>query len=172
VNGSATFGDRSMLALSAAFAALTRAHSPRGTVAGGRACLAGMSAAGFVDQAIEVGGQRATARRLVEADVGMTFKKVSLNDKLFTQPWPPEWPFSPRSFARQDESDDGDFYSQPRFVYHIDEGGLPNPPAPQPAASPLTSSSARSLALTRCAPKRTSNGSSGGCRPSPADPLH
>jgi len=83
-----------------------------------------MSAAGFVDQTIEVGGQQAKVRRFVEADVGMTFKKDSLNDKLFAQPWPPEWPFPPRAFARQDESDDDDFYATPRFVYHIDEGAV------------------------------------------------
>lgn len=126
-----------MLVWSAAVAALAAAprqafrQGARGTVAGGRACLAAMSAAGFVDQTIEVGGQQAKVRRFVEADVGMTFKKDSLNDKLFAQPWPPEWPFPPRAFARQDESDDDDFYATPRFVYHIDEGGsaLAAPPA-------------------------------------------
>jgi hypothetical protein len=146
-----------MLVLSAAFAALAsaprqalRAHGPRGTVAGNRACLTRMSAAGFVDQAIQVGGQKATARRFVEADVGMTFKKESLNDKLFAQPWPPEWPFPPRAFARQDESDDDDFYAMPRFVYHIDEG------VSRLAATPARLENHRELLCVWCAHGLTS----------------
>ena len=35
--------------------------------------------------------------------------------------YPPEWPFSPSDFERQDESDDSIFYDQPRLVYHIDD---------------------------------------------------
>ena len=35
--------------------------------------------------------------------------------------YPPEWPFSPNDFERQDESDDSIFYDQPRLVYHIDD---------------------------------------------------
>lgn len=62
--------------------------------------------------------------RIAEADVGMTFKRVELTDKLFAQDWPAEYPFPPSAFARQDESDDGDFYASPRFVYHIDEGAV------------------------------------------------
>ena len=35
--------------------------------------------------------------------------------------YPPEWPYSPLDFERQDESDDSIFYDQPRLVYHIDD---------------------------------------------------
>jgi len=35
--------------------------------------------------------------------------------------YPPEWPYGPADFERQDESDDSIFYGQPRLVYHIDE---------------------------------------------------
>jgi hypothetical protein len=35
--------------------------------------------------------------------------------------WPEKWPFSPKDFKRQDESQDTEFYSQPRLVYHIDD---------------------------------------------------
>ena len=35
--------------------------------------------------------------------------------------YPPEWPYGPVDFERQDESDDSLFYSQARLVYHIDE---------------------------------------------------
>jgi len=39
--------------------------------------------------------------------------------------WPEEWPFAdPRYFARADESPDGLFYEQPRFVTHIDDGAI------------------------------------------------
>ena len=46
--------------------------------------------------------------------------------------WPAEMPFGPEDFARYDESKDDIFYSQPRFVTHIDDGAIG--------------------ALTRCAP--------------------
>jgi Methyltransferase domain len=35
--------------------------------------------------------------------------------------WPEESPFEPSDFSREDEIDDGAFYSVPRLVYHIDE---------------------------------------------------
>ncbi len=39
--------------------------------------------------------------------------------------WPKEWPFAdPRYFARMDESPDSVFYSEPRFVTHIDDGAI------------------------------------------------
>jgi hypothetical protein len=39
--------------------------------------------------------------------------------------WPEEWPFADeRYFARSDESADSEFYSQPRFVTHIDDGAI------------------------------------------------
>ena len=37
------------------------------------------------------------------------------------KPWPEEPPFEPRDFSREDEIDDGAFYSVPRLVNHIDE---------------------------------------------------
>ena len=82
------------------------------------------TAPAFVDETISVGGQKVAARRFVEADVGMSFPSKSLDAQLFAKPWPEAWPFPPQAFARQDESDDADFYSTPRFVYHIDEGAV------------------------------------------------
>ena len=39
--------------------------------------------------------------------------------------WPEKWPFEdPRYFARSDETADSLFYSQPRFVTHIDDGAI------------------------------------------------
>ena len=36
----------------------------------------------------------------------------------------PSWPFSAKDFSRYDDSRDGFFYSQPRFVTHIDDGAI------------------------------------------------
>jgi len=39
--------------------------------------------------------------------------------------WPTEWPFADkRFFTRSDESPDIMFYSEPRFVTHIDDGAI------------------------------------------------
>ncbi|KAI8468801.1 MAG: hypothetical protein J3K34DRAFT_425912 [Monoraphidium minutum] len=38
--------------------------------------------------------------------------------------WPEKWPFRAEDFLRYDESDDGVFYSAPRFVTHIDDGAI------------------------------------------------
>jgi len=54
----------------------------------------------------------------------MSFPSKSLDAQLFSKPWPEEWPFPPQAFRRQYESDDADFYSTPRFVYHVDEGAV------------------------------------------------
>jgi len=81
----------------------------------------------YVDDEVELGppvSQTVTARRFVEADVGMTFPKTALHDKLFEREWPEEYPFPPQAFGRQDEQDDSDFYATPRLVYHIDEGAV------------------------------------------------
>lgn len=89
---------------------------------------------GVVDEDRDVNGQLIRVRRYVEADVGFTFPQVDLTERLFTDPtgtkketgttWPPEFPFPPSAFRRQDEQDDADFYSFPRLSYHIDEGAV------------------------------------------------
>lgn len=43
---------------------------------------------------------------------------------LKEEPYPPEYPLTAADMRRVDESDDGDFYSEPRFVYHIDGGAV------------------------------------------------
>jgi len=40
---------------------------------------------------------------------------------LLSPQFPPEWPFTDADFLRQDETDDTNFYEQPRLVYHIDD---------------------------------------------------
>jgi len=46
-------------------------------------------------------------------------------DTVLVDPgYPPEWPFRPEDFARYDESTDDQFYSQPRFVTHIDDSAI------------------------------------------------
>ncbi|CAN0434476.1 unnamed protein product, partial [Ectocarpus sp. 13 AM-2016] len=44
---------------------------------------------------------------------------VSAEEVLKAPKWPEKWPFYEDDFSRMDESSDGDFYSQPRLVYHI-----------------------------------------------------
>jgi len=46
---------------------------------------------------------------------------IGVEDVLKSPKWPDEWPFSEADLRRQDESDDGIFYSMPRFCYHVDE---------------------------------------------------
>lgn len=51
-------------------------------------------------------------------------RSISAGDVLKNPQWPAEWPFRPADFRRQDERADNEFYSQPRFVYHIDENAV------------------------------------------------
>ena len=89
------------------------------------ATMAGLSSgAEFAEELVNVNGFPMVAKRFVEADVGITFQKTSVDHKIFKQPWPQEYPFPPEAFRRQDENDDANFYAQPRLVYHIDEGAV------------------------------------------------
>ncbi|KAJ9507429.1 hypothetical protein QJQ45_006402 [Haematococcus lacustris] len=45
----------------------------------------------------------------------------SLPQVLEDPKWPAQWPFKPSDFQRYDEQPDTQFYSQPRFVTHIDD---------------------------------------------------
>ncbi|GIL85525.1 hypothetical protein Vretimale_13351 [Volvox reticuliferus] len=46
-------------------------------------------------------------------------------EKVLEDPrWPEKWPFRPENFQRYDESPDSFFYSQPRFVTHIDDNAI------------------------------------------------
>lgn len=44
---------------------------------------------------------------------------MTAEDVLKTPKWPEKWPFYEDDFKRMDETSDGDFYAQPRLVYHI-----------------------------------------------------
>lgn len=46
---------------------------------------------------------------------------MSAEEVLKAPKWPEKWPFYDDDFNRMDETSDGDFYSQPRLVYHIGE---------------------------------------------------
>jgi len=48
-------------------------------------------------------------------------QSIGVEDVLATPKWPDEWPFTENDLRRQDETDDGYFYSTPRFCYHVDE---------------------------------------------------
>ena len=102
-------------------AAVRMAESPLSKLAStDPACL------GVMDEIVEVDGQQVPTSRFVDADVGMEFPKQELSEQLYGAqgPWPVEYPFPPEAFRRQDETDDGDFYSTPRLCYHIDEGAV------------------------------------------------
>lgn len=62
------------------------------------------------------------ARTIVASAAAREFEEVpSFRDVV----WPDEWPFAdPRYFARADETPDSEFYAQPRFVTHIDDGAI------------------------------------------------
>ncbi len=62
-----------------------------------------------------------TPSRMLPATTEDLAKSVLKNPK-----YPPEWPYSPVDFERQDESNDSIFYSQPCLVYHIDEYAISN----------------------------------------------
>lgn len=64
-------------------------------------------------------------RQLVgRTGIPLMARGVSAADVLKNPQWPKEWLFRPEDFRRQDESNDGLFYSQPRFVYHIDDDAV------------------------------------------------
>mmetsp|Transcript_10552 Transcript_10552/g.23580 ORF Transcript_10552/g.23580 Transcript_10552/m.23580 type:complete len:294 (-) Transcript_10552:285-1166(-) len=49
---------------------------------------------------------------------------ITVEDVLKNPTFPPEFPFSPKDFTRQDESDDVVFYKQARLVTHIDDKAI------------------------------------------------
>lgn len=62
---------------------------------------------------------RASSTNLSAASMKELAEKVLLAPKF-----PPEWPFSPSDFERQDETVDTIFYDQPRLCYHIDDSAV------------------------------------------------
>ena len=52
-------------------------------------------------------------------------KHLPRNENLLGEvTFPAESPFTPGCFEREDESSDFDFYSQPRFLTHIDDEAI------------------------------------------------
>lgn len=133
VSTSRVYGRRATLAGSALIAASL----------GGDAARAAPS--GYTEELLSVGGEQMAVRRLVEADTGLTFQKVPLDDKIFTQPWPEEWPFPDSAFSRADETDDGDFCTSTRLDCH----GCPWQLSPFCAAASQTQRLASCTTLTR-----------------------
>jgi hypothetical protein len=50
--------------------------------------------------------------------------KITAADVLKDPQFPPKWPYTPKDFTRQDESEDSYFYQQPRLVQHIDDKAI------------------------------------------------
>ena len=96
----------------------------------------GLSLAGSVAAWLSGGGQRAEAfggfgRGLdIPGYQGQSvlipnaIKNSKVTKALEGFEFPPEYPFLPEDFVRFDESDDGNFYSAPRFVTHIDDEAI------------------------------------------------
>jgi len=49
---------------------------------------------------------------------------IKIEDILKNPKWPEKFPFTDADFRRQDESDDVEFYEQPRLVTHIDDKAI------------------------------------------------
>jgi len=56
--------------------------------------------------------------------VPMAIANSRVSQVFRTPQWPAAWPYKAADFRRQDESDDGNFYSAPRLVTHIDDGAI------------------------------------------------
>ena len=72
-----------------------------------------------------------TTTRLTGESTGLDLsKRADISTRVFGDAiradWPADPPFRDQDFRRLDESDDSAFYAptQPRFVYHIDEGAV------------------------------------------------
>jgi hypothetical protein len=72
----------------------------------------------YIDKELDVNSQKLMVRRYTGDSTPFEFlvAAVSLQEE-----WPTEPPFSPKDFARKDQTVDTKFYSQPRLLYHIDE---------------------------------------------------
>ena len=68
-----------------------------------------------MDRVIAIGGPPTTPN---------PFNPPFLKQAVRTIEWPDDPPFSPDDFKRYDESPDTFFYSQPRFVTHIDDAAI------------------------------------------------
>ncbi|KIY96297.1 hypothetical protein MNEG_11668 [Monoraphidium neglectum] len=72
-----------------------------------------------------LGGSTLTALGMWRPGTSAAAVGSSEMEKVLEDPkWPAKWPFRPEDFLRYDEADDAAFYSQPRFVYHIDDGAV------------------------------------------------
>lgn len=49
---------------------------------------------------------------------------TTAEEVLMNPRFPEQWPFTPESFQRYDETSDSDFYESPRFVTHIDDSAI------------------------------------------------
>lgn len=50
--------------------------------------------------------------------------RIPIESVLSKAKFPPNWPYKPSDFYRQDETKDNQFYSTPRFVTHIDDNAI------------------------------------------------
>ena len=55
------------------------------------------------------------------APIAATANSMSYKIRQRSNGFAAEWPYSAKQMRPMDDSDDGDFYSTPRFVTHIDD---------------------------------------------------
>mmetsp|Transcript_1815 Transcript_1815/g.6105 ORF Transcript_1815/g.6105 Transcript_1815/m.6105 type:complete len:299 (+) Transcript_1815:44-940(+) len=104
----------------------TRRLLVRSGLALASAPLSAVAAQKYVEQVVvdASGKQIGTARRLAGV-ADLSFQEREVTSEAFRrEEWPLEPPFVKDDFRRLDESDDGNFYEQPRLVYHVDEGAV------------------------------------------------
>ena len=66
----------------------------------------------------------AAATALLPAAAAVAAAPSEVEAVLANERWDPESSFTREDFRRLDESDDKDFYTEPRFVYHIDDAAV------------------------------------------------
>eukprot|EP01048_Picozoa_sp_COSAG05_P012223 COSAG05_NODE_1208_length_5523_cov_14.095686_2_plen_360_part_00 len=104
----------------------------------------------------------------LEALTGLHRKERGAPSDALTDPgFPDVWPYTEADLARHDETDDGQFYSQPRLVTHIDDDAIKSLVAfytTQPAFADPTSASLLDVASSWIShyPNTFTGASSGG----------
>jgi SAM-dependent methyltransferase len=78
----------------------------------------------YIDQEVALPGARSSINKVLVRRItgdSTPYAFPAPQPIPLTKVWPVDPPFTASDFARDDDRDDAQFYSQPRLVYHIDE---------------------------------------------------